>query len=116
MNKEIKKLWVDALLSDDYTQGTATLRGINPLGKEVHCCLGVLCDLALKHGSEKAKDSANHALIMRDPYLPKDVMKWAELTSTDPLVLYDKNMKCLSQINDKHVDFKTIASLIEERL
>lgn len=44
MNSDIKKLWIAALLSGEYTQGRKVLRGAD----DTYCCLGVLCDLHRK--------------------------------------------------------------------
>lgn len=51
MNPEIKAQWVAALRSGDYLQGVGSLRyegGFD--GSMRYCCLGVLCDLAVKAG------------------------------------------------------------------
>lgn len=45
MNVDIAKKWVAALRSGEYRQGRGMLE--TPKG---HCCLGVLCDLAVKEG------------------------------------------------------------------
>ncbi len=45
MDTAIKAEWVDALRSGDYAQGGGVLRRGNNF-----CCLGVLCDIAVKHG------------------------------------------------------------------
>ena len=45
MNKEVKKKWVDALRSGEYAQGRSSLRD-----HDEYCCLGVLCELAVKEG------------------------------------------------------------------
>jgi len=47
MKLEVKKLWIEALRSGKYEQGRGAL---NKDGK--FCCLGVLCDLAVKAGVE----------------------------------------------------------------
>src|SRR5690242_16385148 len=44
MNQDIKKKWVDALKSGEYTQGQFVLRSF----EDTYCCLGVLCDLYAK--------------------------------------------------------------------
>ena len=45
MNKIIKKQWLDDLINGSYTQGFSQLTdGVN------FCCLGVLCEQALKAG------------------------------------------------------------------
>ena len=44
MNKQVKRLWLDALKSRKYPQGKGRLkRG------DSFCCLGVLCELSILH-------------------------------------------------------------------
>ncbi len=52
MNKEIKEKWIAALRSNEYKQGHNRLRRFG----EEYCCLGVLCDLAVKEGIAKWSD------------------------------------------------------------
>lgn len=47
--QEIRKLWTDALRSGDYKQGESFLRK-RRTDEDVFCCLGVLCELAVKEG------------------------------------------------------------------
>lgn len=49
MNEQVKKMWVDALRSGEYKQGQNVLHAFNSVGEERFCCLGVLCDIAVKH-------------------------------------------------------------------
>jgi len=44
MNPEVKKLWIEALRSGNYSQGKFSLRTKD----DKYCCLGVLCELAVK--------------------------------------------------------------------
>lgn len=46
MKKEIAEKWVAALRSGEYKQGKEFLR----TATDEFCCLGVLCDLAVKNG------------------------------------------------------------------
>ena len=50
MNKEVKKLWLEALRSGEYKQGQGQLH--NP-SENVFCCLGVLCDIVDKNNIYK---------------------------------------------------------------
>ena len=45
LKPEVKKQWVEALRSGEYKQGQAVL-----CKDDAFCCLGVLCDLAVKAG------------------------------------------------------------------
>lgn len=98
MNEQVKKMWLDALRSGRYKQGQNVLHAYNSVGDERFCCLGVLCDIAVKHNvvarSEEAKpnypeiDGHNTAgfsygwqSAMVD--LPVEVIKWAGLPICD---------------------------------
>ena len=146
MKPEIKDLWVKALRSGDYkqTQGILqrTERGRD--GEAVgFCCLGVLCDLAVKAGIVEAVDMpepdtgekgvvgypdtgekgvvgyrlGGDESIPSIGSLPYEVQQWAGLTDpdegNDPMI----DGMTLSYYNDgEGYDFKRIASLIEKEL
>lgn len=144
MNPRIKKLWVDALRSGDYAQTTSYLMEVNSVTLEPigYCCLGVLCDLAVKEGvippPSLVAGSAYYGVVGPDQStLPVEVMNWAGLDSKNPEVLrgYDEEeCTCVSYeeedhecvpapyyldiagINDNHATFEEIASIIEEQL
>jgi len=82
-----------------------------------YCCLGVLCELAVKAGAiaPATFDSASsQARYENNPsYLPDQVMQWAGLDDSNPLV----GERSLSYANDKDkVSFDGIADLIEQHL
>lgn len=101
MKPEIKKLWVDALRSGKYKQGTHRLRDGNKF-----CCLGVLCEISGKGYNPE------------DGGLPANVMRWAGLDTNTPSVPLDGRNRQLYYINDnlKGYGFKRIANLIEKYL
>ena len=45
MDAELKQRWVEALRSGEYQQGEENLHKQLPNGKDLYCCLGVLCDI-----------------------------------------------------------------------
>ena len=48
--QQAREMWIDALQSGEYNQGRIVLHHKNSRNnKEYHCCLGVLCDLYVKH-------------------------------------------------------------------
>jgi hypothetical protein len=55
MKKKLKKQWIKALKSGDYTQGYGQLCDID---NNTHCCLGVLCEVAIleKHNIKRTKE------------------------------------------------------------
>jgi len=113
MNPEIKQLWVDALRSGDYNQTTGVLH--DGFG---YCCLGVLCDLAVKAGvvSEVDPNGIAHRAVYdgADLILPNTVREWAGLESSEPGL---PNGDLLTELNDERREsFKYIAYRIERGL
>lgn len=119
MNEEVKAEWVAALRSGDYPQGAGMLRSATSDG---YCCLGVLCELAVKHGViQPPKKTLWGAYLYahefgdesRDSSIPRRVAEWAGLDGPDPVV----KAAYLSEWNDvKDADFPQIANMIEEEL
>lgn len=127
MNPEIKAQWIRDLTSGEYDQGTDKLAN-----KWGHCCLGVLCEQAVKAGVlEKrqfysggtdedewfygtAEDFENGEEDCTLP--PLSVFRWAGLATTytdsdgkehplptyDPRVRWDGAEITLSQLNDMY--------------
>lgn len=123
MNKEIKEKWVAALRSGDYKQGHGGLSR-----NREYCCLGVLCDLAVKAGVCKFKaGKAGESYLNEDKdeydggvnYLPDSVQNWAGIDDSNPIVGEDKSdaNDCLAYRNDvEGLNFNQIADLIEKYL
>lgn len=109
MKKDIKKLWVKALRSGQYKQGTDCLRT-----GEKFCCLGVLCDLHAKATGDFWKNK--NVYYEETGVLPIPVMRWAGLNNKNPYI----GDYALSQYNDgedcKKQSFKKIAALIQRHL
>lgn len=138
MNSEVRVAWVDALRSGGYRQGIGYLHQISPVGsQEVEtsfCCLGVLCDLAVKAGvALDVVTQADGTVSYNEgsSALPIPVREWAGLDSNDPAIpdvdpsrlthSYDEDYgylaKHLSELNDAHgFSFDEIADLIEGQL
>lgn len=117
MNEEVKAKWLEALRSGEYKQGTGTLRD----GEDNFCCLGVLCDVAIKNGVELAvahreDDSDDWNYDGNSWYLPYRVKEWADLAHDNPEV--DKvGYFRLADLNDEAgLTFAQIADVIEEQL
>jgi hypothetical protein len=110
MNPEIKEKWIAALRSGEYKQGTAHL---NNKGK--FCCLGVLCDLAVKEGEVEVEVDTYDLRVYYDgciTLLPRSVVVWAGLPNNDPVVVGSK----LSTFNDGGHSFDSLATMIQENL
>lgn len=130
MKAEIKEKWVAALRSGDYIQGQGLLVTATGNAQLVHCCLGVLCELATQEGvCIKTIFSSVEGDIMfdgNDSMLPWRVSQWAGLDGTNPTVsgieTTDGNREvALAELNDGYSQrgiprhsFEQIATLIEE--
>ena len=139
MKPSIKEMWVNALLSGDYSQTTGVLRS-----NDGYCCLGVLCDLysqevnrnwqgkrytfsdAVDITETEAEEFNFDSFFYDDEmeHLPQAVVEWACLDNTNPSVqveyttdegVYVEYVE-LSQLNDTGYDFKQIANYIQESL
>jgi hypothetical protein len=119
MNPSIKQEWLEALRSGQYKQGKHRLQ--NSTGG--FCCLGVLCDIASRHGVGgwrlEGEDppvydcSASGLVDTAVGRLPRAVIDWAGLGGqTDPMAGEAR----LSTLNDCGHTFAEIADLIEKKL
>ena len=123
MNPEIKAQWVAALRSGEYEQGKWALHYVDENGNAQFCCLGVLCDLAVKAGLDVevfGPDQGSEGYVCYDDSpdgLPNSVSDWSGLggpwgrrpdkdRGDDDYALY--------ALNDAGVSFEEIADVIEE--
>lgn len=116
-NRERIEKWVEALESGEYEQTTGALQDNHGF-----CCLGVLCDVAIREGLEvevKSYCDCGDELCDSISYdeavevLPSSVQEWAGLTSCDPSVGVDGDGKdSLAELNDAGLSFPDIADLI----
>ncbi len=113
MNPEIKKKWLEALRSGEYSQGKSHLKAEN-----FYCCLGVLCDLHAKEFAQSWQDpNDDGGSIYGESYfgaknfLPHEVVKWADLPNDNPRA--GEGAMSLSNYNDHGVSFEDIAGMIE---
>jgi hypothetical protein len=110
--KKIVKRWVKALESGEYEQNKGALRKGNRF-----CCLGVLCDLAVKakvinpptilisdYGDDFAYGNGGYTGA-----LPDSVRRWAGLSESSGA----HRSTSLAALNDSGRTFKTIAKVIE---
>jgi hypothetical protein len=114
MNQEIKAKWVAALRSGEYKQGQKYLNGAGGF-----CCLGVLCDLAVKEGLAEWKVCESWGYLSVQGYtavLPMSIAKWAGLPMLDLGPEIGPSGASLAHLNDGGFSFTQIASLIEEKL
>lgn len=124
MNPEVKVKWLAALESGEYRRGTGQLLNKDKSDPDAngYCCLGVLCDLAIKEGirkqpvpqpmNSKSPQINTSEGMRRGVYLPPKVQKWAGLTG--------EAESRLAAINDIHEDqpgkFVKVVEWIKENL
>lgn len=124
MNKKIKKLWIEALRSKMYRQGMNALRIKNDKDELSHCCLGVLCEIAIKEADSETRVQAEDSLVKEQSFLPDRVVRWALLDAYDPVVEYNYTginsaeikRESLAYLNDRAISFDRIATLIDRNL
>lgn len=129
MKPEIKKLWINALLSGEYRQTQEVLCKRD----DTMCCLGVLCDLYLKKNNRSWVDEGEEYVYFpattgrfEHEVLPAEVMEWAGLETemgkfsysyspvVDPFIEQGNTVVSLAELNDKGMTFKDIALVIDE--
>jgi len=134
MDEQIKAQWTAALRSGEYEQGQEKLQTIlrdedqdsDTYDEETgraFCCLGVLCDLAVKVGvvtEQEEYDSVRYgdpSNELGNVYLPDEVMEWAGIGANNPSVVTDyqnvHTSRTLSLLNDDGHPFSEIADLID---
>lgn len=107
MDARVKKLWVKALRSGKYRQGTGMLRN----KRNQFCCLGVLCNLhAMEHPGIAKEQKRKDMYLDNAAYLPNAVLAWAGLMKES------STMFKLASMNDAGESFKEIAKEIEAKL
>lgn len=124
-NEAVIQKWVDALESGEYQQTIGALRRTeaSPGYPKGFCCLGVLCDLAVREGvipEGKPRKVDGGELIYGDDRnrssqaLPLTVSKWAGISAYPKA--YDPTLRRsdrLSYLNDNYgYSFHEIADLI----
>lgn len=116
--QKVRRRWVKALRSGQYRKTTGNLV-TSQNGKDSFCCLGVLCDLAVRAGVIAPPESNDFGYLMYGggSYdLPVPVRVWAGLTSSSGT--FDEKIRrqySLVNLNDdvKGFTFKKIADVIE---
>ena len=115
MNQEIKQMWIDALLSGEYQQGKDVLHNLKD---NTFCCLGVLCDIAVKNKKLSiVEESELYTYYGCDNEkteleLPVCVMEWAEIS--DSAGKYKEGNLSLAELNDRGRSFKYIVNVIKK--
>ncbi len=118
MNRAIKKKWVAALRSGEYTQGKGKLRINRDGGETLFCCLGVLCNIhAQEHPKIAATQTDPTTYLLAYDVLPVVVRDWAGLVRCGgDKILIAGEYHSLSHHNDDGCTFTQIADAIEKHL
>jgi hypothetical protein len=126
MNPEIRDQWATALESGKYTQGTDRLTTVVTEDIKAHCCLGVLCDLAVKAGvilyPETGYDRDGSVYLKygdegQTAFLPAEVQTWAGLDDNTIKVIHNNSKKSVDYLNDiMGRTFPEISALIRAQL
>lgn len=128
MRSEVRELWATALESGRFRQGTGRLttlfRKTDGALTARHCCLGVLCELAIEAGVELTvtdvdldADGARRAYDHAVNFPPQAVLAWADLDEQNPLVRHRDRPVSLGIVNDElSATFAEIAKLIRDQL
>lgn len=123
MNPEIKARWTAALRSGEYEQGWGYLNADGKL-----CCLGVLCELAVKDEVIIPCRESSRCVYYdgEDDVLPPSVRLWAGLPDRgenpdNPNVTVDDRAVSLAELNDgengwERHSFDQIADIIDAQL
>ena len=139
MNQEIKKMWIDALLSGEYQQGSGRLHSyiefddsmLNEKDRNSYCCLGVLCKLAIDNHVPVQRtygpvyETCVDASLETYHYdgesgvLPSSVIIWAGLHEKNPTIditLLEKNEEISKRMKeiDMYVDRDEPLEVISE--
>lgn len=126
MDVNVKKLWVNALKSGKYEQGSGRLASVHDDGN-MFCCLGVLCDIAVKQGvvpkpTVRDDDSSKYKVLSYEDelnFLPPTVAEWAGLDARPLLVTRDweTGELCHEEITEMNdslgYSFHDLAALID---
>ena len=110
MKKDIAEKWATALRSGDYTQQRGSLAN---LCRTQHCCLGVLCEVAIENGVVLDTYETVPGFDDERAYLPFRVQEWAGMR--DRYGRFVDVRDDLVRMNDEGYTFDAIANVIDER-
>ena len=126
MKPEVKEWWAEALDSDRFRKGRGYLRQQHDDGLTYHCCLGVLCEVAIEHGLDldvKVGEDGQTFFDSETLLLPEKVMLWAGLEKVGPEVWEENDFDSgqhkteLTLVNDDtEAEFSDIAEMIRASL
>jgi hypothetical protein len=105
------RLWMDALRSGEYAQGTGSL---HDTVSNTFCCLGVACDVAFRNGvTIEAMVYDGDTDMCYDgeaAFLPRKVIDWLGIESNNPRI---GNHHAVEWNDSMHMSFSEIADILE---
>ena len=118
MDQEIGKRWIAALESGEYMKGKGRLCAERSTGHTVFCCLGVLCELALKDGVDLVKEwsLAGATYDGEGSFLPGSVVDWAGMHSSNGEFCDSDEEDTLVGLNDDSDAFEPVIEIIRNHL
>lgn len=123
MDKTVKKKWLEALRSGEYTQAKSAFVMHDKTGG--FCPAGVLMDLYIKAKNlswtpPTSEDEPHHIFIadkvVSRAWPPKSVMKWAGLTGTEFFSVAGREYSLYGLNDILALSFLEIADIIEAQL
>lgn len=109
MDQQIKHEWVANLKSGGVKQCRFRLYKVV---EDAHCCLGVLCEMAVEAGIIKKSGDRHIKYGGLGHSLPDAVVEWAKLNSNNPQPKHSGSS--LIGLNDGGKTFDEIADIIEK--
>ena len=115
--REHRRMWVEALRSGAYKQGTGYLCQVTETGERYYCCLGVACEVAGAAATQTVKTHGGVEVVVYDEgqstILPLGVTEWLGVVGQNPCVPTSHGGAALSHLNDyEHWGFDQIADAI----
>lgn len=114
MNPEVKEKWLSELRSGNYFQSKSYLKTESG-GVPRHCCLGVLCEVAVESGLDISVEKADETYEFDgyDSSLSLKVQEWAGIDGgLGDFYLTGESIN-LAFLNDGGTSFAEIADIIE---
>jgi len=121
LNKENLRLVVAALRNGEFRQGFNRLKTIRYDGTAEHCCLGVACEIAIRHGVPLSTYHQDIGEGRESVFfgggsctLPSPVIEWLGLNDDEFALIHDGVTVMAVEANDsRRLDFSQIADGME---
>lgn len=114
MNLQIAEQWAAELESGKYEQANGYL-----CKDGAYCCLGILCEMALRAGADVARaEGPEYGTVVYNGYIsltPVEVMRWAGMrTEKGVFRIHNGYGTTLAEQNDRGATFPEIAAIIRQ--